>query len=342
MPGSIGAALGEYFAAEELANPQFGLAWLNNLSAHALDSDEDARVFVASRGSQDLVALPLLRKRKGVITALSTFYTSTYRPLIKTVDPLPLFTELFRHLARTERAAQLQLMPLDAASELNSLLETAQCNAGWKGIHRYFCFGNWVHDTQGESYDQYIASRPSRLRNTIRRRSQKFTAGKTGHLLMVTDSNGLDEAIAQFTTVYENSWKRQEPYPDFIPSLIKLAARRGWLRLGVACYQDIPVASQIWLVNNSTAYIYKLAYDDNYKSQSPGTVLTAFMFENVMSKDKVTRIDYLSGDDVYKKDWMSLRHEREGIAAYNPGTFRGFWQWLSYTLKRVIKRRKGA
>lgn len=340
MPGDVSAPLCEYFAAEELADLQFGLAWLNNLSAHALEETEEARVIVASRSPQDLVALPLLRKRKGLTTTLSTFYTSTYRPLVMSADALPLFTAIFRHLARTERAAQLQLMPLDSASELNSILETAQRNAGWKGIHHFFCFGNWIHDSHGETYEEYLTSRPSKLRNTIRRKSQKFTAGAVGQLSLVTDSKGLSEAIAQFKTVYDNSWKRNEPYPDFIPSLIRMAANKGWLRLGVASYQGIPVASQIWLVNNGSAHIYKLAYDDNYKSQSPGTVLTAFMFEQVMRNDNVQRIDYLSGDDVYKKDWMSVRREREGIAAFNPRTFRGFLQWLNYTVRHAFKRRK--
>lgn len=335
----VDPALRRLFDEEELTNPQFGLAWLNNLSAHALDAGDEAQILVSRRSPEDLVALPLLRKRKGITTSLSTFYTSTFVPLVRSTDPMPLFTALFRHLARKERAAQLQLMPLDSKSEYTSMLSLAQHNAGWRGVHHYFCFGNWIHDTEGESFNQYLSSRPSRLRNTIRRRSQKFVGGDEGQLSLVTDTTGLDKAIEHFNTVYHNSWKRSEPYPEFIPSLIRLAADKGWLRLGLATYKGIPVASQIWLVTNGTAYIYKLAYDDNYKSQSPGTVLTSFMFQQVMGNDAVQRIDYLSGDDVYKKDWMSVRHERVGTAAFNPGTLRGLWQLSIYTLKRLLKRK---
>lgn len=256
---------------------------------------------------------------------------------MRSKDAFSLFTALFRHLARNEGASELQLMPLNPASELTAVMVSAQQEAGWRGVHQYFCFGNWVHDVNGESFDQYVASRPSRLRNTIRRKSQKFTANDVGKLTLVKDTDGLDEAIEQFNTVYDNSWKLNEPYPDFIPSLIRLAAARGWLRLGVATYKDIPVASQIWLVNNGTAYIYKLAYDENYKNQSPGTVLTAFMFEQVMNSDAINQIDYLSGDDVYKKDWMSVRHERYGTAAYNPRTARGLWQLAVHCVKQRLK-----
>ncbi len=34
----------------------------------------------------------------------------------------------------------------------------------------------------------------------------------------------------------------------------------------------------------------------------------------------VLDVDYLTGDDPYKKDWMTHRRERWGITAFNPRT----------------------
>lgn len=109
--------------------------------------------------------------------------------------------------------------------------------------------------------------------------------------------------------------------------------------MGLATYDSIPVAGQIWLIHNNIAYIYKLAYDENYKSMSPGTVLTSFMLESAISGDAVNRIDYLSGDDVYKKDWMSSRRERFGTAAFNPRTFTGLVKLIAHSVKAKFKRR---
>jgi CelD/BcsL family acetyltransferase involved in cellulose biosynthesis len=121
-----------------------------------------------------------------------------------------------------------------------------------------------------------------------------------------------------------------------------MSAREGWLRLGIACYDKVTVASQIWMVMNGTAYIFKLAYDEDYKKLSPGTVLTSFMMEYVINTDAVSTIDYLSGDDNYKKDWMSLRRERHGMAAYNPSTLRGVAMLIGYNLKCLYKKLRGA
>jgi len=336
--GKPDSALWRLFTASELIHPQLGLAWLENLSTHALDKGDQPLIVIARRSDEDLVALPVvIRQRRAM--ALSTFYTSLYQPLVQSDNPEPLLQAVFKYLAKDKRCSHLTLMPLDRTTAETQLLLDAQEKAGWRGVHMYFCFGNWIHDTNGQTYDNYLASRPSKLRNTIRRKQQKFVPGSKGELSLITGSHELDTGIDQFNTVYRNSWKMEEPYPDFIPALVRLAAARGWLRLGIATYNTLPVAAQIWLIHNGTAYIYKLAYDDNFKSLSPGTVLTAFMFENVMNNDNVTRIDYLSGDDVYKRDWMSTRRERHGIAAYNPATFRGFFDLALHRLKALVRRK---
>jgi CelD/BcsL family acetyltransferase involved in cellulose biosynthesis len=102
-----------------------------------------------------------------------------------------------------------------------------------------------------------------------------------------------------------------------------LCAERGWLRLGIAYYDNEPVAAQLWIVSHGRAVIYKLAHDEKVAKLSVGTVLTAFLMAHVLDVDKVREVDYLIGDDSYKKDWMSYRRERWGIVAYNPCSVAG-------------------
>jgi CelD/BcsL family acetyltransferase involved in cellulose biosynthesis len=45
--------------------------------------------------------------------------------------------------------------------------------------------------------------------------------------------------------------------------------------------------------------------------------------EYAFDVDRVSEVDYLTGDDPYKKQWMSHRRERWGIMAFNPWTLRG-------------------
>ena len=76
------------------------------------------------------------------------------------------------------------------------------------------------------------------------------------------------------------------------------------LRLGIAEIDGQPVAAQFWTVEGGTAFIHKLAHDERFRKQSPGTLLTAAMFAHVIDVDRVDLVDFGTGDDPYKRDWM--------------------------------------
>lgn len=318
--GTLLGALSEF----EKSHVQFGADWLVNLASHALFSHETAVIYLAQTGAGDFLALPLkLDSRNGQAHALGNFYTSAYSPVFQSATPERLLVALLRQLAKQERITSLTLSPMDSGAQVYAQLQSALSRSGWKDIHQYTCFGNWTHEVNGTSYEDYLNSRPSRLRNTIARRTRQFHKDGRGRLEMFEGGDTLEESIATFVTVYNHSWKQEEPFPDFIPGLLRLAAKRGWLRLGVAYYDGTPVAAQVWLVWERTAYIFKLAHGETFKQLSPGTILTAFMMEHVIDTDRVNRVDFLSGDDEYKRDWMSTRSDRVGVAAYNPSTVRG-------------------
>ena len=87
--------------------------------------------------------------------------------------------------------------------------------------------------------------------------------------------------------------------------------------MGVASIAGVPIAAQFWFTAERRAYIFKLAYDDAQSRWSAGTVLSAHLFRHALEVDQVIEIDYLNGDDAYKKSWMTVRRERIGLMACN-------------------------
>jgi CelD/BcsL family acetyltransferase involved in cellulose biosynthesis len=93
----------------------------------------------------------------------------------------------------------------------------------------------------------------------------------------------------------------------------------------------------MWILAYRKAYIYKLAYDSQFRPYSPGTLLTAHMMRRAFESEDVAEVDYLIGDDAYKKDWMGDRRERWRIVAYNPRTAGGLLGLSRGVLARGIK-----
>ncbi|HQT26891.1 MAG TPA: GNAT family N-acetyltransferase, partial [Burkholderiales bacterium] len=180
------------------------------------------------------------------------------------------------------------------------------------------------------------------LKNTLKRKSKQLLASSETRIEILTEPESLGEAIAAYEKVYNSSWKVPEPYPDFMPGLIRTCAENGWLRMGIVHIGEEPVAAQVWMVKDGIASIYKLAYDERFSKLSAGSVLTSKLMEHVIDVDKVHEVDYLTGDDDYKKDWMSARRERWGIVAYNGRTFRGFLEgMLNLAWKKYKEVRHG-
>jgi CelD/BcsL family acetyltransferase involved in cellulose biosynthesis len=323
-------------------NPELGRVWFDNLQRTVYPDDAGVRYYAACRDGDECVAvLPLRRSTRGrvrTIESLSNFYTSLYAPaLAEAATAADIAALLRRAIADLGNPHEIRLAPMDPDSRAFLLLESALAMVGWVS-YRYFCFGNWYLDVD-RPWSEYLLGRPGEVQSTIKRNARKFAAAG-GTIEIVCDVGGIDAATIAYGEVYAASWKKPEPYPEFIPGLIRDLATAGSLRLGVARIGGEPVAAQIWSVRARRAAIIKLAHDKGRPEYSPGTLLTAKLMEHAIEVDRVVAIDYLIGDDAYKQNWMARRRERWGIVAYNPRTLAGFLLLVREAAGRVMKAAK--
>lgn len=305
-------------------NAEFGLDWYRNLVDTVYGAHDGVRFYVLRKGRHPVAVLPVRFEggRFGQrVASLSNFYTTLYEPALESGLSAHELHLLLAQLARDAgRVASLTLAPMDTASDAYATLMGALRMVGWHAFE-YFTFGNWYLPVQC-GWSDYLKTRSGVLRSTLKRMDKKFGhAG--GRLEIVSGGPELEQAIAAYRSVYDASWKQPEPFPDFMPGLIRSCADNGSLRLGLAWIDGKPVAAQLWIVADGRAAIYKLAYHEDYKAYSPGSLLTAMLMASALDSDQVREVDYLCGDDAYKSQWMSHRRERGGIVAYNPRTLAG-------------------
>lgn len=306
------------------SNPFSNSAWLSHFIEQICEPNWSILVPHDQIDGESLMFLYASASSKSTWMALSNYYSSLFSPLvtmagnrIKTAEKL-----VAQIVAAKPRCATINLSPLDAGDPDISSIGAALARRGWY-LRRYFCFGNWYLPCEGVSFQSYMGQRDSKLHNTWTRKSKRFFAGSGNSVEIVSSLSEVDRAMDAYDSIYSKSWKNAEPYPNFVRAWAKVCAHRGWLRLGIASVDGVPIAAQFWFTVDRRAYIFKLAYDEDYSRWSAGTVLSAKMFEHSLDVDHVIEIDYLTGDDPYKKTWMSHRRERVGIIAHNPRTLRG-------------------
>ncbi len=314
-------------------------AWFENLQRTVFADDPGTRYYLTEFDGKQTTVLPVRLSRSGMvrrIESLSNYYTSLYSPILSAEGTAHDLVPLLEAASHDHGGAHvMRFAPMDPDSPAYEVLLTALRSSDWVPF-RFFCFGNWYLKVE-ETWSDYLRSRDGTLRSTIKRMSRKFAAAG-GTLEVLADPATAEAAIQAFTDVYALSWKQAEPYPEFIPGLIRWLATEGKLRLGIARLAGRPIAAQLWIVHRGKASIFKLAYDPACAAFSPGTLLTAHLMEHVIDRDGVKEVDFLSGDDDYKKLWMSHRRERWGIVAYNPRTLIGLALLVREAAGRALHR----
>ena len=331
--------------------------WFRTLTATTADDGDRLRIYGVETGGEAEAALiarvPRRTIRQGGIRqggverigpiALRTLagFTTVYSPLFSLVrrpgaDEAAIARALAAALA-DERWDCIHLKALEPAAPEFVALHQALREQG-RIVQPYLGFGNWFETTAGTSFDAYLARRPAALINTLRRKEKKLGKQAGLRFRRYRDPAEADEGIAAYQRVYANSWKQPEPYPQFMPALIRTAADLGALRLGVVWIGEEPVAAQVWVTWRGRATIFKLAHDRRCDALSVGSVLTMWMMRDALEEDRVGEVDFGVGDDPYKRIWLSQRRERWGLLALSPQTARGLLGIVRHLGGRAIRQ----
>jgi CelD/BcsL family acetyltransferase involved in cellulose biosynthesis len=343
------APYGPLFSEAERESFFLSLDWFRNFERTVVGPEQAVVVYGAETGARSdasaqgaLVAWRYRRSEGPVrltrLEALGNYYTSYFAPIVSAgADSAGVVDALVGAICR-DRADwdELYIQPLDPTAPAFQHLRRALRRRGLI-VQSYACFGNWYLDVGGRSYAEYLRGLPGMLRKNIPYATRRLERTGTVRHELITGKERLAEALSDYERVYRATWKQPEPYPAFVPGLASFAADRGWLRLGLTYLDGEPVAAQLWLVANDVASIYKMCYDERVAKYSVGTILTARLLEHVIDVDGVREVDYLSGDDAYKRQWMSDRRERWGLRAFNPLSARGLVQGVKYVGGRLGK-----
>ena len=253
-----------------------------------------------------------LDSKDGAAQPLANWYSLRFGSIVEKRNGAEPNLEGIADGLREAGISRLRIEPLSPDDPLPDALR----RKGWMVRHGKVT-ESWRIRTAGLGFDEYWASRPSRLRNTARRRAK--SAGLDIRIYDRFDA----EAWADYQKVYEASWKPSEGAPAMLRALAEQEGEAGTLRLGLARLEGRPVASQLWLVENGTATIHKLAYAEDARHCSPGTLLGVEMFRRALDVDRVEMIDFGIGGDSYKAEWMSEAEPLFGITAFDLRSPRG-------------------
>lgn len=310
---------------------QLGTDWLSMMEAVLRkDAGSALRVHSLWRGDQPLAVVAMHRRRAAgwpgaaALHSLSNYYSVVWAPALAAgVDAAQLLPLVHAMRRAPHGAGQLEFVPVDPNAP-STWAWTQALRAAGLVVLRLPAFGNWTYEPAGgaEDWKTYLTGRTSKLRSNIKRARQRL-ADRGGQLEILTRPEDMPRAMAAYEAVYGKSWKQAEPHPEFFRQLAERWAPLDRVRIGVAWLDGQPIAAQWWTHHAGVSEIHKVAYDEAHSELSPGTALSAEMIAHALDHDHAAKLDYLIGDDGYKRLWMARRASRCRLLAYDPRSAAG-------------------
>jgi hypothetical protein len=308
--------------------------WFESLTAAALDDDHTMVLACVQAGDVVTAILPLMQSAGNTWYSLRHGYTPLYSLLLADVDQEQVLSCLAQGLSES-RVNGLLLEPVANDGKL-ALLQKILGTEGYR-CDQIFRGYNWIYRLQEQTFEVYMAGRPAKLRNTISRKKRKLERDH-GYTIRLFTGNDVPHGMSDYETVYDASWKQNEPdNARFQDCLVEAFSKAGWSRLAVLYVKEQPVAAQLWFVHQGKASIFRLAYDKKWRQYSTGSILTSFLMEYVIDTDKVEEIDFLTGNDAYKQDWMSERRERFVLSCKKIVRPPSKYELVVGSMKRILK-----
>jgi hypothetical protein len=297
--------------------------------------DHDSMLLACVVDDRDVLAiLPLLRSDTNTGYALKHRYSAFYSLLLSADDQQRVLACLLEGLDQLSLNALL-LEPVSEDDVRLKTLQSAMEAAGYT-CDRVFRFYNWYLRVQGQSFAEYMAARPAHLRNTIARKQRKLEREHGYEICLFTGAE-VPPKMADYYAAYTASWKANEQYASLVDDMVAKFSRAGWTRLAVLYIKGQPAAAQLWFVHHGKASIFRLSYDQAWKQYSPGSILMAYLMAYVIDNDKVDEVDFLTGNDAYKQDWMSDRRQRFAWSAVKPVAPASWYAQFVALVKRLLR-----
>jgi CelD/BcsL family acetyltransferase involved in cellulose biosynthesis len=155
-----------------------------------------------------------------------------------------------------------------------------------------------------DGYDRFLETLGSKLKNDLRKKTEKLQKLGTLGFSVHSDPHELPEAFARFLAVEDCGWKgkggtslrRQPKRQDYYRHLLDNYGRLGLCRINILSLDGSPIAAQFGIEVGRCLYLLKIGFQEEQVGQhSPGAVLLLKTVEHLCQQSQVKAVSFVTG-----------------------------------------------
>lgn len=243
------------------------------------------------------------------------------------------------HLAEDGSLLELRQVPGDRS--VAERLAARLGERGWRALERTTNVCPVVN-LEGLSWEEYVASLGRSHRQNLRRRMRKLEQRFDVRLERAGCEIGVEEAFEVLLDLHRKRWRDRggsDALSDpavvaFHREVIRLAHRRGWLRLYVLRLDGRPAAALYGFLYRGRFLFYQSGFDGEFGSYSVGLVIMGLTIREAL-REGAREYDLLHGDESYKFLWAERTRELARLELYPPRADALALRWLRGTVRRT-------
>jgi len=183
--------------------------------------------------------------------------------------------------------------------------------------------GYGSHIKVAGSYDEFKKRLKKRMVRNLRRLGRKLECLDEVEFHFITDTMSHKDCLKRFMQVEDSCWKgkkgssiiRQPRLIAFYSAMTRNLMGSGRLEWQLLNTEDKTIAANIAIRMGRTLVIFKIAYDEEYCSYSPGSKLFEKMVMRAFESGEIDEIDCLS-DYPWNRDWLMEQRPYFNLCAY--------------------------
>ena len=334
--------------------------WLENFALNGLEAGDRIRLYAVESGADGapLALWPAVYSRLYSAHPLARVVhfrqpeDLPFEPLLAPGDHDPRWVvqSVFEFLrAHKDSYDVVRVSPIDPESSFGRSVYVA-LNFTRHALQTYPHLADRYATVAKQSFEEYLAGRPRLLREALGSTGRLLLAGGRASFDLVRTVPELEEAWPRFLPIVRALAEEAQPEPpNYLSSLMYVAAQAGALRLGILSLDGTPAAAQLWIVTGGSGHCIRIWGIQLQRGIPLDDLLTQCMAEQLINADRVLKLNYGAIVGEFARNWAPEAQERMGIAAFNLRTWRGIkgaarhvgGQYIKSIPRRIWRRISG-
>ena len=194
------------------------------------------------------------------------------------------------------------------------------------------------------SWEEYLQSRSSKFRSTVRNRTKKIHSLHRVELKVGGADLALDEALLHVVQLSSCRWGgdmeafHSLKFLEFHRRLIPRLAAHGWVILLVLMVDGVPAAGRYDYLYGGKVWGFQGGWNPAFAKLSIGVVMNAMTFQWAIENHGVTEYDFGAGTCRYKSEWANGNRPLRDLYMAHPQSLPARMMLFAHELQKKGRR----